>query len=148
MSTVTAATVEAASATVEPASATVEAASATMKPAADRTASEPALGPASEAAAIKAASSAKTVSAAYKATSVEAGASIETAMSIESVKPWARPDENAADKIIRAVIAVGSAGVRVIAVVTVGTGRSRPYVSRAHSNADEDSLCASERCRT
>jgi len=145
---VAAATVEPTAATVEPTAATVEPTAATMKPAADRTASEPALGPASEAAAIKAASSAKTVSAAYKATSVEAGASIETAMSIESVKPWARPDENAADKIIRAVIAVGSAGVRVIAVVTVGTGRSRPYVSRAHSNADKDSLCASERCRT
>jgi hypothetical protein len=44
--------------------------------------------------------------------------------SIEAVKPWARPDEHAAGEVVRSVVAVGRAGVRVIAIVAVSTGRS------------------------
>src|SRR5207245_11561339 len=104
--------------------------------------------------ALKAGPSAKTVSPAYEAVSVITRASIESRTAVETrppivaAEPRARSDENAADEVVRAVIAVGRTGVRVVAIITIGTDRGRAYVSRAHSNTDNDSLCLGERCRT
>ena len=107
-----------------------------------------------ETTALKAVPSAKTVSPAYEAVSVITRASIESRTAVETrppivaAEPRARSDENAADEVVRAVIAVGRTGVRVVAIITIGTDRGRAYVSRAHSNTDNDSLCLGERCRT
>jgi len=52
---------------------------------------------------------------------------------VESVEPWPRPDEHAAYEPFRPVIAVGSAGVRVIGIIPIGAdGRGihrRPYAN-------------------
>ncbi len=107
-----------------------------------------------ETTALKAVPSAKTVFPAYEAVSVITRASIESGMAVETrppiiaVEPGTRSDENAADEVVRAVIAVGHTGVRIVAIITKGTDRSRAYVSRAHSNTENDSLCMGERCRT
>ena len=98
-----------------------------------------------ETTAIKAAPSAKIVSPAYETVSVITRASIESRAAVETrppiiaVEPGTRSNENAADEVVRAVIAVGRAGIRIKAIVTVSTGRSR-----AHSNADHHSLCVGE----
>ena len=98
----------------------------------------------SEASAIKLAPVVKTVLSAFEATSVKARATVETGPPIEAVEPRARSDEYAAGEVVRPVITVGRAGVRVIAIVTVGADRSRAYISRSNSNANEDSLCMGE----
>jgi len=106
-----------------------------------------------ETTALKAVPSAKTVSPAYEAVSVitrasiESGTAVETRPPIIAVEPGTRSDENAADEVVRAVIAVGRTGVRVVAIITIGTDRSGAYVSRAHSNTENDSLGMGEGCR-
>jgi hypothetical protein len=109
---------------------------------------EPAVGSASEASAIKLAPLVKTVFPAFEATPVKAGTTVETGPPIEAVEPRARSDENAAGEVVRAIITIGRAGVRVIAIVTVGADRCRADVSRAHSNAHKDSLSVGERRQT
>ena len=73
---------------------------------------------------------------------------VVTVTSVIAMKPRPRANENTADEVIRAVIAIGCAGVGVITIVAISTDRSRPYIRRANSNTDNHSLCVGERCRT
>src|SRR4029077_5721151 len=79
----------------------------------------------------KAVPSAKAGPPAYKAVSVITRASIESGTAVETwppiiaVEPGTRSDENAAEEVVRAVIAVGRTGVWVVAIITIGTDRSR-----------------------
>jgi len=59
------------------------------------------------------------------------------AMAIAAVEPGTGADEDATDEVVRPVEAVWSAGVRIVAVVTVSAGRRRAdrTVYRADSNA-------------
>src|SRR5437899_1361857 len=89
----------------------------------------------------------------YKDAFVKAWAAIETTTivtvtSVIAVEPRPRSNENAANEVVRAVIAVGSAGVRVVAIIAVSADWRRAYVRWSHANADKDSLCVGERCRT
>src|SRR5713226_909760 len=68
--------------------------------------------------------------AAVEATAVETGTSVKT------MEPRTGANEHAAHKVIRTVVAVRSASVRVIAVITVGADRRGFYVTRAHSNSN------------
>src|SRR5467141_3139731 len=63
------------------------------------------------------------------------------APTVESVKPWARANKDAAYKVVWTVVAVRSASIRVISIVTIGAYRSRAYIGRADSHADNHSLC-------
>ena len=56
------------------------------------------------------------VSASIIATTVEAA-------TVVAVEPGARADEDAADEVVRSVVAVWSAGVRIVAVITIGADR-------------------------
>ena len=87
----------------------------------------------------------------YKDAFVKARAAIETTTvvtvtSVIAVEPGPRSDENAANEVVRAVIAVRSAGVRVVAIIAVSADWRRAYVCWSHTNADKDSLCVGERC--
>ena len=73
---------------------------------------------------------------------------VVTVTSVIAMKPRPRANENTADEVVRAVIAIGCAGVGVITIVAISTDRSRPYIRRANSNTDNHSLCVGERCRT
>jgi len=89
----------------------------------------------------------------YEDPFVKAWAAIKTTTvvavtSIIAMKPRPRADENTADEVVGAVIAIGSAGIRVITIVAISADRSRPYIRRANSNTDNHSLCVGERCRT
>ena len=66
------------------------------------------------------------------ATTVEAATIVTTAV-VATVEPGAGADEDAADEVVRAIVAVWSACVRIVAVVTVGADRRRA-VDGAHSN--------------
>ena len=66
------------------------------------------------------------VAATIIATTVEAAA-------VVPVIPGAGADEDAANEVVRAIVAVGCAGVRIVAVVTVGADRGSA-VDRAHSD--------------
>jgi multisubunit Na+/H+ antiporter MnhG subunit len=68
-------------------------------------------------------------------------ASIEATM-----EPRACTDEDAAREPARPVVAVGSACVGVIRVVTVGADGSWSEVTWADSHAHDDPLCMSVRC--
>jgi hypothetical protein len=48
------------------------------------------------------------------------------AATIVAVEPGAGTDEDAADEVVRSVVAVWRAGVRIVAVVTVGADRRWP----------------------
>src|SRR6202035_1241833 len=48
------------------------------------------------------------------------------AVAIAPVEPRTGADEDAAAEVVRPVVAVGSAGVRIVAVVTIGAGRCWP----------------------
>jgi hypothetical protein len=64
------------------------------------------------------------------------------AMTIVAVKPWASADEYATDKPVRTIKAIWSAGVRVIAVVTVGANGGCPItvaVTSVNRTADSNS---------
>ena len=102
-----------------------------------------------EASAIEVVPAAKTMFPAFEAASVKPAASIVTppikaGPAIEAMEPRARSDEDTADEVVRAVIAVGRAGVRIISIVAIGANRSRAEVTWARSNADKDSLCMGE----
>ena len=86
---------------------------------------------AAEAFVLKPASAAKTP--VYKDAFVKARAAIETTTvvtvtSVIAVEPGPRSDENAANEVVRAVIAVRSAGVRVVAIIAVSADWRRAYV--------------------
>jgi hypothetical protein len=105
--------------------------------------------PASEASAIKPAASAKAVSPAHKATAViaatvESGPAIEAAVPVVAVEPGASANENAADKPVRAVVAVRRTGVGVIVIVAVGADGRWAVVTGAHSHADKNPLGVGE----
>jgi len=68
-------------------------------------------------------------------------ATVESGTPVEPMKPWARADEDAAYKIVWTVIAVRSASIRVISIVAIGAYRSRAYIVRTDSHADNHSLC-------
>ena len=65
----------------------------------------------------------------------EARATAPTA-AIEAVEPRARSDEYPAGKILRAIVAVRSAGVWSVAVVAVRASGSRTNEERANPNRD------------
>ena len=50
-------------------------------------------------------------------------ATVEAVAIVAAVEPRASADEDAADEVVRPVIAIRGAGVRIIAVVTVGANR-------------------------
>src|SRR6266581_1279676 len=66
---------------------------------------------------------------------------VVTVTSVIAMKPRPRANENTADEVVRAVIAIGCAGIGVITIVAISTDRSRPYIRRANSNTDNHSLC-------
>jgi hypothetical protein len=66
---------------------------------------------------------------------------VESRTPIEAMKPWARADKDAAYKVVWTVVAVRSASIRVISIVAIGAYRSRAYIGRADSHADNHSLC-------
>jgi len=78
---------------------------------------------------------------ACETTAVEAGAAIP-APGMRTVEPRTRADEHATDEPIRAVVAVGSAGVRVIIIVAVSADRRDAYDGRADAYANHHALCA------
>jgi hypothetical protein len=64
-------------------------------------------------------------------------ATVEAATVVAAAIPRAGADEDAADKIVRPIVAVRSASVRIVAVVTVGTDRRRAVdgtYSNGHAN--------------
>ena len=67
---------------------------------------------------------------------------------VVAMEPWSRSDKNSSDEPIGAVVAVGSAGIRIIIIVAISADWRRTHVCRSHSNADKDSLCVGERRRT
>ncbi len=154
--TVSAATVETSTA-MEPATTTVETSAAveTTGVASETPAAMKATITASEAAAVEASATAEIASAVTPArppieatsiiaTSIETAAivaaAIETAPVI-GVIPGAGTDKHAVNKVVRAVVAIRRATIRVIPVVAVGADRSRPVVRRTNSDADKHSLC-------
>ena len=72
------------------------------------------------------------------AVAVITASAVEAAAIVAAVEPRAGADEDAADEVVRPVVAVGSAGVRIVAVVTVGAGRRRAdgTVNGAYPNTD------------
>ena len=89
----------------------------------------------------------------YEDSFVKARAAVEAGPAIKSrpvvaMEPWARSDKSSFYEPVGAVIAVGSAGVRVVAIIAVSADWRRAYVRWSHANADKDSLCVGERCRT
>ena len=81
---------------------------------------------------------------AMPATSVEASA-IPAGMTPIPVVPRAHANEYAVHEPLRAVIAIGRAGVRIIIIVAVSANRGRPNISWPYSNAHNDSLRARKR---
>jgi len=65
-------------------------------------------------------------------------ASREAVPAVEAVEPRTRADERAADKVVRAVVAVRRARVWVVAVVTISAGGSRSNISRTWRNPEPD----------
>jgi hypothetical protein len=53
---------------------------------------------------------------------------VESATAVEAMEPWARADEYAAGKIVRAIVAIRRAGIRGIPVIAIGADRGRPDV--------------------
>jgi hypothetical protein len=51
---------------------------------------------------------------------------VEAAAVVAAVVPGAGADEDATDEVVRPVVAVRSAGVRIVAVVTISAGGCRP----------------------
>ena len=75
---------------------------------------------------------------------VVTAATVESAAIVAAVEPRAGADEDAADEVIRAVEAVGCAGVGIVAVVTISAGGCWPdrAVHGTYSNA-HGKLCLS-----
>lgn len=70
---------------------------------------------------------------------IEGGVAI-VAMAPIAVIPGAGADEDAANEVVRAIVAVGSAGVRIITVVAISADRcwSNGDADRTYSNANSD----------
>jgi hypothetical protein len=66
---------------------------------------------------------------------------VESGSPVKSMKPWARANKDAAYKVVWTIVAVRSATIRVISIVAIGASRSRAYIGRADSHADNHSLC-------
>src|ERR1700746_49796 len=83
---------------------------------------------------------AETFMAVESGAAVVATATVEAATIVAAVEPRAGTDEDASDEVVRAVVAVRSAGVRIVAVVAVSAGRSRAdgAVNRAYADADRN----------
>ncbi len=62
------------------------------------------------------------------------------AASVVAVEPRPGANEDAAHKVVRAVVAVRRTSVWVVPVVAVGAHRSRTIIGRADSNADNNAL--------
>ena len=68
-------------------------------------------------------------------------------ISVIAVVPRTCADEDTADEIVRAVVAVGRARVGIIPIVAVSAYRSRPVVrGRPNSHADRDVLRTRRSC--
>jgi hypothetical protein len=80
-------------------------------------------------------------------TSVEPTRPVEAARPVEAMEPGASADENAANKPIRPIVAVGRARIGVISIVAISAygRRADVAVTRADSDADDYSLCMRER---
>jgi len=80
----------------------------------------------------------------FKAASVVSASviapTVESGTPVKPMKPWARANKDAAYKVVWTVIAVRSASIRVISIVAVGAYRSRAYIDRTDSHADNHSL--------
>jgi hypothetical protein len=76
------------------------------------------------------------VSAATVVVIVAAAVSESAATIAPAVKPRASADEQATDEVVRAVVAVRSAGIGIIAVVAVGTDRRCAVVASHGAYAD------------
>jgi hypothetical protein len=75
------------------------------------------------------------------------GASVEAMGASIVTKPRTGADENAANEPIRAIVAIRSAGVRIIGIVAVGAYGRRTDVNRgAHADADHNALRVRGRC--
>jgi hypothetical protein len=75
-------------------------------------------------------------------------AAVKETVTASEAKPWASADEDAALEPIRAVIAVGSAGIWVVIVVAIGaSGRWAVIDGRSKSNAEGDALSVRVRSR-
>ena len=83
--------------------------------------------------------------AAVETSAIEAGPAIKS-RPVAAMEPWARSDKSSSYEPVGSVIAVGSAGVRVVAIIAVSADWRRAYVCWSHTNADKDSLCVGERC--
>ncbi len=72
------------------------------------------------------------------------------ATTVVPMEPWASPNEDSVYEPIWAVIAVRRASIWVIIIVAVAADRCRTNipVRWPNSNADKDSLCVGEGCRT
>ena len=65
-----------------------------------------------------------------------AGTAVEAASAVEAVEPRAGADEDAADEVVRAVVAVGCARVRSVGVVAVSADRSWTHWTDTNSEGD------------
>jgi hypothetical protein len=75
-------------------------------------------------------------------------AAVKETVTASEAKPWASADEDAALEPIRAVIAVGSAGIWVVIVVAIGaSGRWAVIDGRSKSDAKGDALSVRVRSR-
>jgi hypothetical protein len=137
------AAMESATATVEVATTTVEAASAVIIAAVEAVVAIAAMEPTSNLAMSVEAPAIMPPVATVTPVSMSpvSRASIEATM-----EPRACTDEDAAREPARPVVAVGSACVGVIRVVTVGADGSWSEVTWADSHAHDDPLCMSVRC--
>jgi hypothetical protein len=62
-------------------------------------------------------------------------ATVDAVAIVAAVEPRAGADEDAAGKVVRSIVAVWSAGVRIVAVVAVGADR-RSTVDGTYPNSD------------
>jgi uncharacterized protein related to proFAR isomerase len=98
-------------------------------------------------AAIEAGSSVKTSS--FEITSIAASivtTTVVTAATVKAMEPWTSADKDTACEVVRTVVAVRRASIRVIPVVAVGANRSRTVVGRADPNAYNHSLRMRRNC--
>jgi hypothetical protein len=92
-------------------------------------------------AAIEAGSSVKTSS--FEITSIAASivtTTVVTAAAVKAMEPWASADKDTACEVVRTVVAVRRASVRVVAIVAILADRRCIAVARTDSNADNHSL--------
>jgi len=99
-----------------------------------------------EAAAVSAATVMPISAAAVVSTATVAISAAIVAMSV-AVKPGSGADEDAACEPVRAVVAVGSAGIRIVIVVAIGTDGRGAVIGGADAHADRPSLRVRVRSR-